>query len=308
MCLELIWNDSILKIFYTLLGMIVYSQRYPCLQPFRLALFFLVLLTSQLSYTQDQYGENVVLVPGTGSELFNLGRSDIYSFKDVKEREISLNSFHITKHEITNEEFKKFLTEANIDRKGKLKGSLLINLTLSRNLVWSMNKFIVKEGKESLPVSYVTWYGANEYCKWRGGRLPTEAEWEYAARGGMNSHESYSGSDFPDEVGWYNENSNGELQPVGQKKPNKLGVYDMSGNVMEWVNDWYPTELTLILKKNDPELNHNPQGPKRGKSKIARGGGWNRQVENMSIIKRYPLSPAYSNSNLGFRCVFDLIN
>ncbi|MCL1947653.1 MAG: SUMF1/EgtB/PvdO family nonheme iron enzyme, partial [Chitinivibrionia bacterium] len=98
-----------------------------------------------------------------------------------------------------------------------------------------------KSGNANHPVVNVTWFQANDWAKSKGGRLPTEAQWEFAARGGVKSKGYiYSGSNNLNDVGWYrNNNSPSGTKPVGQKQPNELGIYDMSGNVWEWCNDWY---------------------------------------------------------------------
>ena len=96
-------------------------------------------------------------------------------------------------------------------------------------------------------------------------RLPTEAEWEYSARGGNRSKGyKYAGSDNLDEVGWYRDNSGRHKHPVGEKKPNELGLYDMTGNVWEWCQDWYG--------KYSSEAQTNPTGPQFGGSRVLRGG------------------------------------
>ncbi|CAN0540671.1 unnamed protein product, partial [Scytosiphon promiscuus] len=127
------------------------------------------------------------------------------------------------------------------------------------------------KGFENHPVISVTWYGAIEYTKWlseqtkQSYRLPTEAEWEYAARGGKESKDyMYAGSNSIDKVGWYSSNSNDETHPVGQKIGNELGIYDMSGNVWEWCNDWYGEY------SKDKEPQKNPTGVVSGYYRVMR--------------------------------------
>ncbi len=128
---------------------------------------------------------------------------------------------------------------------------------------------------DNLPVEQVSWNDAVAYCKklsQKEGvtyRLPTEAEWEYAARGGNQSRRyTYSGSNNVGDVAWYCENSGSKTQPVGTKQPNELGIYDMSGNVWEWCNDWYDGNYY----KNSPS--RNPRGASSGSDRVLRGGSW----------------------------------
>jgi serine/threonine protein kinase len=151
---------------------------------------------------------------------------------------VSLNDFYISKYEITNEQFFHFLNfYGNFYVKdGKYKGKAIESIFIDS---LSKKPWKCYPGDEDKPV-FVTWYGANEYCKWAGGRLPTEAEWEYAARGGNKSKGyRYSGSNNYEEVAWFKENDYIRRHNVGEKKPNELKIYDMSGNEREWCADWY---------------------------------------------------------------------
>ncbi len=151
------------------------------------------------------------------------------------------------------------------------------------------NKLSELEGLE--PVYTVN--GRDVTCKWnaKGYRLPTEAEWEYAARAGQKYR--YSGSNNVDEVAWYKDNSGGETHPVGQKQPNHLGLYDMSGNVWEWVWDckgFYSGSPTV-----------DPQGTASGSIRVERGGCWNRSAQYVRVSARILYDPTFSNYDLGFR-------
>ena len=129
-----------------------------------------------------------------------------------------------------------------------------------------------------------------------GYRLPTEAEWEFAAKSGKrNEFFVYSGSNNPDEIGWYNENSNAQCHPCGQKKPNQLGIYDMSGNLFEWVWNWYAPYST----RNWNLLT----GPDKGTDKVIRGGSWYHNVAEMRVTNRNHAKPYTKNAYLGFRVV-----
>lgn len=125
-------------------------------------------------------------------------------------------------------------------------------------------------------------------------RLPTEAEWEYAAKSGGKS-EKYSGSNDIDSVAWYSSNSRSKTHPVGQKAANGLGIYDMSGNVREWVSDWYGDKYYGESPKN------NPKGPNSGSGRVLRGGSWNDNARSSRTAYRSWGIPDFRVSSFGFR-------
>ena len=154
------------------------------------------------------------------------------------------------------------------------------------------------------PVENVSWDEVQKFIDslnrktGRQFRLPTEAEWEFAARGGNRGRGyRFSGSDNIGEVAWYNGNSEKRTHLVKTKKPNELGLYDMSGNVWEWCGDWYD-EYT-------PEVQLNPQGPAEGTVRVFRGGGWNDSIAGCRVTSRFCGEPTVRYDNLGFRLVLD---
>ena len=154
----------------------------------------------------------------------------------------------------------------------------------------------------NLPVENVSWYDCQTFIKrlnsytGRNFRLPTEAEWEFAARGGNYSrHYKYSGSNYISDVGWYDDNSGNRTHPVGTKQANELGLYDMSGNVWEWCSDWYGSYS--FYSQNDPT------GPNSGSYRVNRGGGWNFYAWLCRSSIRYYYSPNYTHYDLGLRLV-----
>jgi formylglycine-generating enzyme required for sulfatase activity len=153
-----------------------------------------------------------------------------------------------------------------------------------------------------LPVHKVNWNDINEFISQlnqvtgKNYRLPTEAEWEYAAGGGnKGSGFTYSGSNNVDKVAWYTVNNNGGPEPVGTKTANELGIYDMSGNVWEWCNDWYGNY------PNTPQID--PQGPMNGEYRVIRGGCFNSYAEWCRVTMRMRSYPDSYSHHVGFRLV-----
>lgn len=158
-------------------------------------------------------------------------------------------------------------------------------------------------GDSSLPVENVSWEDAEFFIAHLnsmtsgGYRLPTEAEWEYAARGGrLTRGFRYSGSNNPGEVAWTSRNSEGRTHPVGKLKPNELGLYDMSGNVCEWCMDWHGEYGSSPLI--------NPRGPSSGESRVLRGGVWYFSPGSARVSYRSGGPPDSRDKGDGFRLAF----
>ena len=186
---------------------------------------------------------------------------------------------------------------------------------------FSMGKYVVTQGEwqavmgnnpssyracgANCPVEHVSWEDAQNFISrlnkltGRNYRLPYEAEWEYAARsGGMN--ELFAGTNDPDEIGtyaWYMDNSDHGIHPVGSRRPNGLGLYDMSGNVWQWCNDWYGSNYYEKSPKN------NPHGPLTGNGRVGRGGSFGHWVWNLRTTIRTLNVPDYRDYDIGFRLV-----
>jgi sulfatase modifying factor 1 len=213
-----------------------------------------------------------------GSPSTEKGRKD-----DEIQHQVTLNAFKMSKYCITFEQYDAFCEATN------------------RNKPWGM-----KRG--NLPVSQVTWYDAQAFAEWMGCRLPTEAEWEYAARANTSTP-FYTGDCLTSEQANFNGNEpytncgkgkfRKEALPVGSFPPNAFGLYEMHGNIWEWCNDWYG--------EYDIDKKINPKGPDEGTNKIFRGGGWGNQAWECRSAYRGGggLHPKTRGAGIGFRIVKD---
>ncbi len=211
------------------------------------------------------------------------------------QHKVTVSDFYIGKYEVTNAQYAEFLNAKGNQTEG---GYTWLDINDEYCQIEKVgDKFQAKSGKDNYPVIEVTWYGARAYAQWVGGRLPTEAEWEYAARGGNKSNGyKYSGSNTIDDVAWYWNNSSDRTKQVGTKQSNELGIYDMSGNVWEWCNDWYGGYSS--------DAQTNPQGPDTGGDPVLRGGSWGGIASYCRVAYRLYNYPYSSFADYGFRVVF----
>jgi formylglycine-generating enzyme required for sulfatase activity len=191
--------------------------------------------------------------------------------------------------------------------KGFWLGQTLVTQNAYRRI---MGKNISAFQGDLLPVDTVSWDAARAFCERVGMRLPTEAEWEWASRGGIAA-ERYGPLD---RIAWYRGNSGGATHPVRQKQPNAYGLYDMLGDVWEWVADWYARYRQVRPCCDDPsEATIDPQGPIMGQYHVIRGGSWNDFSADVRMsLRDHPTSPGddegdrdYDNYSIGFRCAAD---
>lgn len=250
-------------------------------------------LVAQSAKTTDKH-PNMIWVEG-GS--FQMGNKGGYPFEKPIHT-VTVDGFFISKYEITNAQYAKFLNEYGSDvvKEDSYKGQPMVK-THQWGMYKDNNTWKAQKKYENYPAINVTWFGAWAYCKFYGVRLPTEAEWEFAARGGKKGKEyKYAGGSDLIEAGWFDKNSGYMPHQVGTRLANELGLYDMSGNVCEWCADWYGSY------QGNPA--RNPQGPSKGKNRIIRGGSWNDIAEHCQVGNRFSYTPDILTHFIGFRVVY----
>jgi serine/threonine protein kinase len=214
---------------------------------------------------------------------------------DIKpQHNVTLSAFSLSKTETTNRQFVVFMNAQDCSPEGIIKNTKIIDLMKNKNIVYENGAFKVLTDAENLPVTCVTWDGADLFCKTFYGRLPTEAEWEYAACAGENF--IYSGSNDLNEIAWYKDNSSDKLNNVGIKKPNAFGLYDLTGNAWEWCNDFYDP---AYYSKSSSQ---NPSGPETGSTKVIRGGDCSSQeIVMKNKVRMSTNRSGTTGENIGFR-------
>ncbi len=255
-----------------------------------------------VAYCAPWEGKMEVVLIKAGTFMMGSPATETGRRSDETQHQVTLTKdFYMGKYEVTNAQFCEFLNDKAIGSDGKYTtadyGAQTLVYTHSWGVKYSDSKWTPQSGYDNYPVVYVTWYGASEYARWIGGALPTEAQWEYACRAGSTT--AYSFGDSSDSLGdyaWYSTNSNGKTHPVGQKKPNAWGLYDMHGNVWEWCADWYGSYGTSAVT--------DPTGPTDGDSRVLRGGSWLSFAGNCRSAYRYSNNPYRYFNYYGFRVCF----
>lgn len=244
-------------------------------------------------------GMTMVYVPAGSFHMGSVNGDPEANDDEFPRHEVTLDGFWLDQTEVTNAQFVTFLNaEGNQTQEG---ATWLDFESSSAQITVGGNPFFAKDGFANRPVVEVTWYGANAYCAWAGGRLPTEAQWEYSARGPENFRYPWGNTPPDSTLLNYDQNENGTVA-VGSY-PNGtswVGALDMAGNVWEWTNDWYDNDYYEISPTE------NPAGPSNGTGKVLRGGGWNNTASFVRAANHNAYPPTVSGNSFGFRCVVAL--
>ncbi len=249
--------------------------------------------------------EDMELIP---AGEFKMGSSDDEAFQDeLPVHDVYLDAFYIDKYPVTNAQFKEFV-DANPQWE-KPRGFTFFHSFKFYDgyylLHWDKDNY--PEERNDHPVVHISWYAAMAYARWIGKRLPTEAEWEKAARGGLPD-QKYPWGDVIDGGKANYEKRHQQTTPVGRYPANGYGLFDIVGNVWEWCLDEWDKSFYAFSSKDNPICGGNieriVQNYTNSKSHhVIRGGSWYNSVENVRTAKRSGVLPTYANPNIGFRCV-----
>jgi formylglycine-generating enzyme len=244
----------------------------------------------------NEIAEQMVLVDGG---VFEMGKENA-EFDEKPVHKVKVNDFYLAKYELSNRLYCIFLNENWNQNEGTVDWVDLNSKDVQ--IEFTNGRFRPKEGFENHAVLEISWYGAHAFCAWlskKSGltyRLPYEAEWEYAARGGKYAKGyTFSGGNDIGNVAWYYYNSDYKTHPVGTKRPNELGIHDMSGGVWEWCTDWYAEDY---YSKSPYD---NPKGAESGDYKVLRGGCWGVGMGLCGVEVRDGSPPEDRDSHYGFR-------
>ena len=241
----------------------------------------------------DRYGVSMALVPTGPFEMGSLVGDD----DELPVHTVVLDDFYIDQFEVTNSQYDKCLKAGACE---PTTDTSAFESSYSRGMYYGNPEYA------DYPVIMVNWFEAQKYCAWRSARLPTEAEWEKAARGGLENNlypwgdesplcesRAVNGARFDDNM----ECNNSDTQQVGTYSANGYHLYDMAGNVWEWVIDYYDESYYTISPTDEPT------GPENGIYPILRGGSWNSAIEHLRVSDRRFNDAKSGAYNIGFRCV-----
>jgi formylglycine-generating enzyme required for sulfatase activity len=243
----------------------------------------------------------MVLVPAGG---FLMGSS---GSDEKPQHTVYLDAFWIDRTEVTNAQYVQFLNAVG-GHEGTCGGRECAETKVEDKYSHILRtgqdgRYVVESGFKDHPVTQVSWYGAQAYCAWAGARLPTEAEWEKAARG--DDGRSYPwGNEAPDCSKAQYGDCGGATVAVGSRPAgaSPYGTLDMAGNVWEWVADWYDPSYY------SSSATQNPQGPDSGERKVFRGGSWGYPAAFVRASDRARNRPTYAGFNVGFRCAATIVD
>lgn len=253
----------------------------------------------------DGLGIPFVLIPAGKFEMGSpKGAAEAQEW-ELPAREVSITRpFYLSQHEVTVGEFRNFVEatgyQTTAEKEGK-GGYALVDGSLRRspNYNWRSPGYVPAD---NMPVTNVSWFDARAFCEWAGHqekkdyRLPTEAEWEYACRSGLES--SAKGGELGSQA-WYAGNSGGQIQPVATKGASAFGTHDMQGNVWEWCSDWFARDAYKTQPSSDP------MGPHFGDGKVLRGGAFLLEPTMLRAAERFYYPPNFCSPLVGFRVARD---